>query len=455
MNTRSLRLRLIFIILIPLLLVAGIAAVWQLQTTTKRAEEIFDRGLLSAALAISRDVALSGGDALSSSTRRLVNDTSGGELFYHVFAPDGVFVTGYATPPALGANLPTDQEDPYYFDALYQGQAVRVLRFRDAMSVDGLTGLFTITVWQPTQVRASFVQAVGFRAIGVIALIVGSVAAIVWFGVGLGLRPLLDLQEAIAKRTPSELEPIRRSVPVEVRGVVSTLNSLLDRVSRRISSKDEFISNAAHQLRNPIAGILALAEAVESAPNAKAAKSRSKELVAAARDATYLTNQLLSFERASGDAQDVRRDRIEVSELITTCLTRLNKDVGKKDVEIIVAPASERLHLLGDALMLQEAILNLLTNALVHGGPTLSRIEVSARRSGENVEIAIQDDGRGILLEKLDQARVRFGQADAGPGSGLGLSIVERVLDNHTGHFELRPTGKGLRAVVSMPSIRS
>ena len=455
MNTRSLRMRLILIILIPLLLVSGIAAVWQLQTTTKRAEEIFDRGLLSAALAISRDVALSGGDALSSSTRRLVNDTSGGELFYHVFAPDGVFVTGYATPPALGANLTTGQQDPYYYDAVYQGQAVRVLRFRDAMSVDGLTGLFTITVWQPTQVRASFVQVVGLRAIGVIALIVASVAAIVWFGVGLGLRPLLDLQEAIAKRTPSELEPIRRSVPVEVKGVVSTLNSLLDRVSQRISSKDEFISNAAHQLRNPIAGILALAEAVETAPSAQAAKLRSKELVAAARDATHLTNQLLSFERASGDAPESRRDRIEVSALIAACLTRFNKNVGKQDVDIIAAPASEKIFLRGDALMLQEAILNLLTNALIHGGPTLSRIEISARRRKKNVEIAVQDDGRGIQPEKLDQARVRFGQADAGPGSGLGLSIVERVLESHNGHLNLRLTSNGLRAVISMPSIPS
>ncbi len=453
MNTRSLRLRLILIILLPLLLVAGVTALWQVQTTTKRAEDIFDRGLLSAALAISRDVALSGGDALGPSTRRLVSDTSGGELFYHVFAPDGVFVTGYATPPALGANLTADHDEPFYYDAVYQGQDVRVLRFRDAMTVDGLTGLFTITVWQRTQVRASFVQAVGFRAITVIALMVASVAAIVWFGVGLGLRPLLDLQDAIAKRTPSELEPIRRGVPVEVKGVVSTLNSLLERVSRRISSKDEFISNAAHQLRNPIAGILALAEAVENAPNAEAAKRRSKELVTAARDATHLTNQLLSFERANGDANDIRRHPVDVSELIRACMSRIKKDAAGQNVEINVTPMPGPLSVLGDTLMLQEAILNLLNNALVHGGPYLSQIEVSARQNRQTVEITIQDNGRGISPDKLDQALVRFGQADAGPGSGLGLSIVQRVLESHNGRLDLRPAEKGLQAVILLPSV--
>ncbi len=455
MNTHSLRLRLILIILVPLLVVAGIAAVWQVQTTTKRAEEIFDRGLLSAALAISRDVALSGGDALSPATRRLVSDTSGGELFYHVFAPDGVFVTGYATPPAQGANLSSDQQDPYYYEAKYQGQDVRVLRFRDAMTVDGLNGLFTITVWQRTQVRASFVQAVGYRAIGVIVLIVGSVAAIVWFGVGLGLRPLLDLQDAIAQRTPSELEPIRRRVPVEVKGVVRTLNTLLERVSRRISSKDEFISNAAHQLRNPIAGILALAESVERAPNAEAARSRSRELITAAREATHLTNQLLSYERANGDHRDAARDRINVAGLIEGSLHRFS--TGKADPEVVikVTPPQKPLFVRGDTLMLQEAMLNLLINARVHGGADLSCIEISARQNDHAIEISVQDNGCGIRPDKLDQACARFGQADAGPGSGLGLSIVERVLKNHGGHLDLEHTHNGLRAVMSIPAAQS
>ena len=75
---QSLRTRLIVIILTPLLLVSVAAAAWQFRNTSNRAEEIFDRGLFSAALAISRDVALSGGDALSPATRRLISDTSGG-----------------------------------------------------------------------------------------------------------------------------------------------------------------------------------------------------------------------------------------------------------------------------------------------------------------------------------------------------------------------------------------
>ena len=150
------------------------------------------------------------------------------------------------------------------------------------------------------RVRSSFVRNVLSRSFAVIAALVMSVAIVVWFGVRLGLRPLLELERAIAKRTPSELEPIRRAVPTEAQGLVTTLNGLLNRVSRRISSKDEFISNAAHQLRNPMAGVLALAEAVTTAPNPQTAHQRSAELLQAAREASDLTNKLLSFERAGG-----------------------------------------------------------------------------------------------------------------------------------------------------------
>ena len=106
MKPSSLRARLTLIILPPLLIISLIAGAWQFHSTTLRAESIFDKGLLSAAIAISRDVALSDGDAISPSTRRLLADTSGGTIFYHVFAPDGVFVTGYSTPPVLPSMAP-------------------------------------------------------------------------------------------------------------------------------------------------------------------------------------------------------------------------------------------------------------------------------------------------------------------------------------------------------------
>ena len=453
MRPNSLRARLIIIILTPLLVLSLIAAAWQFRTTTTRAENIFDRGLLSAALAISRDVAVSDGDALSPSTRRLVNDTSGGILFYHVFAPDGVFVTGYSTPPALPKNAPNTLVDPFFYDGRYQGKEVRVLRFQDVTVVSGVSGVFNITVWQNAEVRSSFVHDVLSRSFAIIALLVMSVAVVVWFGVRLGLRPLLDLEHAIAKRTPSELEPIRRSVPVETQGLVTTLNLLLDRVSRRISSKDEFISNAAHQLRNPVAGVLALAEAVQSAPNAKAARARSAELVQAAREASDLTNKLLSFERASGTDILTSGYPINFKTLIQSVSDAFSTQHPNKNIALSHVLPSADVTIHGDDTMLREALLNVLTNAIIHGGPKLSKIELRLSLDGQIAVLKVTDDGMGIPPDRHVEAISRFSQAGGGPGSGLGLPIAAKVMQNHGGMLEILDCTSGASIRLSLPFV--
>lgn len=453
MKLQSLRSRLIVIILTPLLLISIVAAGWQFKNATQRAEEIFDRGLLSAALAISRDIALSGGDALSPATRGLIGDTSGGELFYHVYAPDGVFVTGYATPPVLPRGSASDQTEPIFYDARYQSHEVRVLRFQDATVVSGIAGLYNITVWQKAQVRRSFVRDVVTRSFAVIALLVLSAAVIVWVGVARGLRPLLDLEEAIARRTPSDLKPIRRPVPVEARGLVLTLNALLDRVSRRISSKDEFISNAAHQLRNPVAGVLALAEAVENAPDAASMKARSVELVKAAKDASRLTDQLLSFERAKGmDLASVGK-ALNLETIVRSTIERFEQQNADADVAVSFECFTDVSDVFGDEFMLKESLLNLLKNSIIHGGNELSKIQIVLRKDGDRAILTLSDDGVGIPPEKHVQAMARFSQADAGQGSGLGMSIATRVIGNHGGLLALKDPKVGTLIEIQLPLI--
>ncbi|RMH41448.1 MAG: sensor histidine kinase, partial [Alphaproteobacteria bacterium] len=145
-RTPSLRVRLTAIILAPTMAIALLAGLWQLGNARATAEDVFDRSLLSAALAVERDVAMSGGDALSVATRDLLADTSGGKVFYHVYAPDGVIVAGYATPPV---GVPRDAGPPgrpQFFDARYMGRSVRGVRLRRVGEIDGMAGVFTTTV---------------------------------------------------------------------------------------------------------------------------------------------------------------------------------------------------------------------------------------------------------------------------------------------------------------------
>lgn len=444
MNAASLRLRLTLIILGPLLCIAVAIGLWQARDAREKAADLFDKSLLSTALAISADVARSNGDAISIETRDLLSDTSGGQVFYHAYAPDGVFVTGYATPPVpVGARNDTDSEFLFY-NATYYGREVRVLRLRDVTTIDGLSGVFTYTVWQDTDVRDAFVRDLSNRSFIVIAALIGTVALVVWFGVNRGLRPLLDLEDAISSRRPNDLRPIRREVPVETKGLVERLNSLFGQVETVMEVQNEFISNAAHQLRNPIAGVLAMAEAVEAAPNSKAAKHRAGELLASARHASDLANKLLTLERIQTDPTELSSDLIDLNTLVREVVDSHIEDARSRNVDLSLRLSEEDARIAGDKVMIREAINNLTDNALKHGGEKLTRIQFSVDRNNGQIQVAVADDGSGISSADVPVVLSRFGQATPGEGSGLGLSIADAVATRHGGRLDVDADGPGL-----------
>ncbi len=448
----SLRGRLTAIILVPLLFVAAIAGFWQLNNARQTASDVFDKSLLSAALAVANDVAISGGDALSPRTSEILADSSGGPVFYHVYAPDGVIVAGYATPP-VGIPQPSEEAaGPNYFNARYLGRTVRGVRLQNRTQIDGFAGIFTTTVWQDVAVRSSFVRDLLLRFLFAITGLITAVAFIVWFGVRIGLRPLTDLEAAIASRNSDELSPIQRAVPVEVGGIVATLNRLFSQVTNSMAAQSEFISNAAHQLRNPIAGVLSLAQAVETAPTFDDSKKRSRDLLEAARETADLSQKLLLLERAKSVSPLSAMERFD--------LDRAFQGWSQEWPELVPLGVSVEFmregklgFVTGDETMIREAVRNLVDNALRHGGEGLTTVKVHAKRTETEITITVSDDGVGLSRDGLAAARERFRTVAASSGSGLGVSIVEAILRGHNGTLELLPRERGLKVVMHMPVV--
>ncbi|MEM9392755.1 MAG: sensor histidine kinase [Pseudomonadota bacterium] len=452
MTSASLRLRLTLIILIPLLAIAGAVSAWQVNDAREKAGEIFDRSLLSAALAISADIARTSGDALSIETRDRLRDSSGGQVFYHVYAPDGVFVTGYATPPVPIDRGALPAEGSEFYTATYYGRDVRVLRLRDNTTMGGINGLFTYTVWQDVALREAFVQDLSRRSFFIMAILIGSVALVVWFGVRLGLRPLLDLEDAISARSSGDLRPIQRAVPRETRGLVERLNSLFRQVDATMAAQNEFVSNAAHQLRNPLAGVLAMAEAVASAPTPEATRSRAKELAGSARRTSDLANKLLTLERMQADPEHMSDAPVELQDLIAEVSSAHSGRIAESGIDLVAPLEASPTVVSGDAVMLREALTNLVDNAIRHGGDGLQRIKVSAERIEDEVVLSVEDDGKGVSKTDVPVVLSRFGQVSPGDGSGLGLSIAQAVAERHGGRIALNTDPPGLGVSLILPA---
>ena len=437
-------MRLTLIILLPLLCIGMAAGLWRLADARQTAADVFDRSLLSTAIAVANDVAISEGDALSPRTSQLLADTSGGRVFYHVFAPDGLIVAGYATPP-VGIPPATDElVGPIYFNATYLGREVHGVRLLNRAEIDGFAGIFTTTVWQNREVRETFVRDLMLRALGTILGLISALGLAVWFGVRIGLRPLTDLEDAISRRSSDELTPIRRPVPREVSGIVERLNGLFAQVSRSMTAQAEFISNAAHQLKNPIAGVLALAEAVDRAPDEAELRRRARDLLTAARETAELSQKLLLLERAKEISPSAQFQTVDLGPALEEWLMAL--DEPRLTWEIApLGPVN------CDPTMIREALINLVQNAVQHGGTGLSRIAVVLRRDGPWLTLTVSDDGQGVAPEERAHLFERFRQSAPSSGSGLGLSIVRAVAQGHGGDATVAAMAPGLSVEMRLP----
>ncbi|TCK99291.1 two-component system sensor histidine kinase TctE [Shimia isoporae] len=450
MRRASLRVRLLVVILTPLLAMGIVLGVWRVGVAQQTAEELFDRSLLAAALAISRDVVLSEGDAILPSTRDLIRDASGGEVFYHATGPGGIYVTGYAYPPVNPDSRATSLFDPRFFEARYRGEDVRVLQVAERITIENLTGDATVTVWQRIADRDAFVRELVIRSAALIGGLLTTLVLVVWFGVKLGLRPLTDLQDAISIRSPNDLSRIKRVVPAETRGIVRTLNQLFGQVESSIKAHQDFISDAAHQLRNPAAAVQSMAEAVRDAPNEAERERRTDEMVAAARSSARVADQLLSLERLRHISDDGHQEQFDLTEHVQTICAEAAPEILSRGVEFELILPEHPVPVRGDRVFIGEAIKNLIDNALKHGGPDLASVLVEMQASQDVVSVSVRDDGRGLSPSDREVALGRFSQVSSNDGSGLGLAIAVSVAERQGGALSIDDVAEGASLTLSL-----
>ncbi|WP_386806322.1 hypothetical protein [Litorisediminicola beolgyonensis] len=164
-------------------------------------------------------------------------------------------------------------------------------RMIEDCTIGNLAGETVVTVRRRISDSQAFACELALRAFANVAGLRVALALVIWLGVQIDLSPLNDLQAAIQQRSPDDLARIRRPVPKEVAGVVSTLNRLFGQVRDNIEADQTFISDAAHQLRNPAAALLAPAETLTNVKNEADRAARQTELISAARTSARLATR--------------------------------------------------------------------------------------------------------------------------------------------------------------------
>ena len=444
----SIRRRLLLWLIIPLTAVAVIVSIETFVSAQKISNDLHDKTLLAAMLTISENVVASNGTLLAEQTLKVLTENLGDEFFYHVLGPNGAFVTGYSGYPRLPDDIQLEDGVPIFYDGIYQGNTVRVTTMRQLLSGRDLNGWTTITTWQETTQRADLTLSLFGRSLIRLAALVIAAGVIVWFAVTQGLQPLRRLQQAIDSRTPLDLTPIKRQMPIELKGIVASMNDLFARVARSKANRERFIGDAAHQLRNPIAALKVQAEVALQAKDGKARNQSLKQVVSVSDQTSELVSQMLTNARANAIEKDAG-ETFDLSELTLDAARSVAPKAIEKDQEFST-DVEEGIWLKGDKVLIREAIVNLIDNAVKYS-PRQAKVSISLVLKVDEISIEISDDGSPISDEAFFQYCQPFYTDDsAHSGSGLGLTIAKDVSANHGGYLVNRADGDGRGKTISI-----
>ncbi|WP_313458699.1 sensor histidine kinase N-terminal domain-containing protein [Stenotrophomonas sp.] len=417
----------------------------------RAANRSYDHLLVSSALSIIDSVALVEAQwqvDLPYASLDLLSMAPEDRVFYRVFDAHNQTVTGYEDLPAPPRE-PTDQ--PQLFDAPYSGETVRFVVVSRRVSSPSTQVEVRVQVGQTRRAREALAQDMVNRsliAIGVLSLLS---LALVAFGVHRAFRPLVKVERELSRREPSDLSPLDARVPREMDQMVAALNRFMGRLSSSNETLRAFMAEAAHQMRTPLAALRAQAQLALDDDDPE---DMRRSLVAIERNATHMSrllNQLLSDASVIHRSNLQRFAPVDLVETVHQALHEALPQAGPAPrVQLAVGVTSASVN--GDALLLREAIKNLIDNALKYGGPGDLQVALTADR--KCFVLTIADHGPGIAPADAERVFERFarGEGAAAGGAGLGLAIVKRVVDSHGGHIDLsnRPGG-GLVATLTLP----
>jgi heavy metal sensor kinase len=268
---------------------------------------------------------------------------------------------------------------------------------------------------------------------GPIALLLASLAG--YGAAAAALRPVERMRRRAADiqaTAPGHRLPVPPAAD-EIGRLGATLNDMLARLEAAFARERAFVADASHELRTPLAILKA---ELELALRGGRTHGELEEALRSAAEETdrlvQLAEDLLVIARLDQGRLPIRAARIAAGEMLTDVRERFASRAAARGAQLVVA-ATDGVEVTADALRLEQAVGNLVDNALRHGG---ERIELDATTNGSGVELHVRDDGPGFPPGFAETAFERFTRADSARGrggAGLGLAIVAAIAAAHGG----------------------
>ena len=270
------------------------------------------------------------------------------------------------------------------------------------------------------------------------------------------IRELTQATHAVSEGDLSQQVPVRSND--ELGELAQAFNKMSSELSRSVNARKQMTADIAHELRTPLSLILGHAEAVHD--GVLPPTSENFEIIR--EEATrleHLVNDLRVLSLADAGELSINPQRVEPQRLLEEVASLYQYQAQRKNISLDLDIASPLSLIAVDPGRMTQVLTNILDNALRHT-PEGGRITLSARETGDQVQLVIQDSGPGLKAADLERIFDRFYRTDASRqrdgavpgGSGLGLAIAKSIVQAHGGQLLAESeTGSGLKVIITLP----
>lgn len=442
----SIRRQLFIMTFLVLTLINGIA-IWTATLYSKKAADVsYDQLIHGAALQIIENTNLLDNQIVVDipvSAFKTLALAPNDRAFYSVTTLDGTLLTGYKDlphPDELPSPIVAQNSallTPKYYNAEYKGNSVRFITLTKRLIEADNSENVLVTLGQTTLARSQLANEMGSFVIQFLIIFFCVTVALLMFGIWRVLRPLKSLKEAIQSRHSTQLTPLNTDVPVEIRPLLETINFFMSQLNTTLERLKRFTSEAAHQLRTPLAGLNLQAQ---NALIEKDDQIRQKQLLDIIQSSSLLSE---TVHHLLNEASVTHRLRSEAFTRVS--LDKITQDVCRSlviwalesNVEIEYQGEVEE-NIMGDEVALTQMLRNVIENAVKYS-PQNSIVKVGLSLEQGRICLSISDQGIGISDEDKQHVFERFYRSKHNPkaGTGIGLSIAKEVANHHHALFLL------------------
>lgn len=452
----SLRSRLLKFLLIPTLALMLLDTGFVYLVALRYSNHVHDRDLAISTLGLATALRGDHSDgSLTHAVRLLLEYNPNGRSFFSVVSARHGLVSA-STPRAPVAQSFRRDDVPEMFSATIQSLPVRAASVRIRSPVDAADTL-VVSMAESMHGRQARAQEILLLTIPIQVLLFAVQLALVWQGVRFGLR-ILDLPIRRLAARERNLEPISGpDIPIEILPMTRTIDGLFARVQELVSMQERFVSDAAHQLRTPLAGLAMHSERALAAGSADDLRTAMLHVRVLTSRVARTAAQLLTLARLQSPAgSSSELNPVDLATWLPEAVALRVPESLQAGVDLGYEGTDRPALIAGEAHGLQEMLDNLIDNAIGHarkGGIVTVSLRVPVGVSS-GVAIVVEDSGAGVDDVFLPQLGERFFRVHGAPdgGSGLGLAIVKRIADAHDAALAFgRSALGGLQVMVTFP----